>query len=293
MPLIPALLNTQAGRASAAREALTAAGGFDVREVQPLQLVAEARRAMREGRSRIVVAGGDGSIATVAGALAAARTEIAVLPCGTLNHLAKDLGIPSDLRAAADLARMGRAIQVDAAVVNSRLFLNTSAVGASVAYIRARDKLEAYFGYRLSSVAAALRLLVHLPVFSVSLEMEGVVRRYLTPLVMVAVGERELKLPLLGARLRGGQSSLHVLVIRRRSGARTLALALAAAARGVEAMSKTPALDAFLVDACRIEPRTHRIALDGEIVRVPPPLEYRHLPGHLRIVATRREVGLH
>src|SRR5579862_252512 len=122
MPLIRALLNTQAGRAASAREALTAAGGFEVREVRPLQLMEQARRAAREGPNRIVVAGGDGSVAAVATALAGTGTEIAILPCGTLNHLAKDLGIPLDLRSAAEVARTGRAIQVDAAVVNSRLF---------------------------------------------------------------------------------------------------------------------------------------------------------------------------
>src|SRR5205814_1492833 len=81
---------------------------------------------------RVLVAGGDGSIGSAAGVLAGTGTELAVLPCGTLNHLAKDLGLPLDLAAAARVAAGGRSVDVNAAVVNSRIFLNTSSVGAYV-----------------------------------------------------------------------------------------------------------------------------------------------------------------
>ena len=44
--------------------------------------------------TRILVAGGDGTIGSAAGALAGTGVELAILPCGTLNHLAKDLALP-------------------------------------------------------------------------------------------------------------------------------------------------------------------------------------------------------
>ena len=100
----------------------------------------------------------------------------------------------------------------------------------------------------------------------------------------VGVGERELKLPTLGARVASGRPGLHVMVVRRRSGARTLAFALAAMARGVASVSRTPAMDAFLVDRCRVETRARRAALDGEIMDVMPPLEYTHQPACLKVV---------
>jgi hypothetical protein len=75
------------------------------------------------------------------------------------------------------------------------------------------------------------------------------------------------------------------MIIRRRSGARTLALALAAAARGVRAVAQTPAMDVFLVESLRIETPSKRAAVDGELVAVASPLDYRHSPGCLRIVA--------
>jgi diacylglycerol kinase family enzyme len=246
--LIPAFVNPEAGSADDAREALRTAGGFDIREVPPQTLADHVREAAAGGATRVLVAGGDGSIASAAGVLSGTQTELAILPCGTLNHLAKDLSLPLDLVAAAHVARDGAAIPVDAAMVNDRLFLNTSSVGAYVTYVRIRERLERYLGYHIASFVAALRLLIRLPTFRVTLTVEGHVREYVTPLVFVGVGERELKLPALGARVAGGRAGLHVMIIRRRSGARTLALAFAAAARGVDAVAQTPALDAFIVE---------------------------------------------
>ena len=284
--MIPAFINPAAGNAENARSALLSTGGhFDIREVAPSQLSAKIRDAIGEGATRVVVAGGDGSVGTAAGALAGTGVELAILPSGTLNHLAKDLSLPLDLAEAAELAHRGRAVSVDGGTVNGRLFLNTSSVGAYVTFVRARERLERRLGYRLASLVAVLRLLVRLPVFRVSLQVEGVARDYLTPLVFIGVGERELKMPTLGARVEHGRPGLHVMVVRRRSGARSLALVLAAAARGVRAVSRTPAMDAFLVDSCRIAPRTRNIAADGELMTIDPPLEYRHLPACVKVVA--------
>jgi diacylglycerol kinase family enzyme len=294
--VIPAFINPDAGNAENARSALLSAeqdggGRFDIREVAPFQLSSSIAQAIREGARRVVVAGGDGSIGTAAGAVAGSGVELAILPSGTLNHLAKDLHLPLDLAKAARVALGGRAVGVDGATVNGRLFLNTSSVGAYVAFVRARERMEPRVGYHIASAIALLRLLVRLPVFRVSLQVEGVIRDYLTPLVFIGVGERELKLPTLGARVEHGRPGLHVMVVRRRSGARSLALALAAIARGVRAVSRTPSMDAFLVESCRIAPRGRTIAADGELITVEPPLEYRHLPDCVKVVAGDESVG--
>src|SRR6476660_2320179 len=95
--LIPAFVNPEAGSAEQARAALRAGGGFDIREVPGETLADRVREAAAEGAARILVAGGDGSIGSAAGVLAGTSTELAILPCGTLNHLAKDLALPLEL----------------------------------------------------------------------------------------------------------------------------------------------------------------------------------------------------
>jgi len=286
--VIPAFINPAAGNAEHARRALLGTGGhFDIREVAPSQLADRIGEAVREGATRVLVAGGDGSVGLAAGAIAGTGVELAILPTGTLNHLAKDLKLPLDLAAAATVARQGRIVSVDGATLNGRLFLNTSSVGAYVTFVRSRERLEPRLGYRIASFVAFIRLLVRLPLFRVTVRVEGVARDYLTPLVFIGVGEREIRLPTLGARVANGRPGLHVMVIRRRSGARSLALALAAIARGLRAVSRTPAMDAFLVESCSIAPRTRTAAADGELVTLEPPFEYEHRPDCVKVVVAR------
>jgi diacylglycerol kinase family enzyme len=285
---ILALVNKDAGTADAACDALGNAGGFRVERIAPTELADRVRGALARGERRILVAGGDGSIATAAAAMRGKACELAILPGGTLNHLAQDLGLPDDLTEAARVAAGQTTRCIDVAEVNGRLFLNTSSVGAYVTYVRTREGLEPRLGYWLASIVAGFRILFRLRSFRVSMEVDGVAHEYVTPLVFIGVGERELKMPSLGARVPGGRRGLHVIVVKSRSAGRTLALAFAAAARGVRAAARTPAMQSFVVDRVRIAPRTGmvggRIALDGEIVSMVPPLEYRIVRDGLTVV---------
>jgi len=273
---VPAFVNSGAGTAPAAEEALAQAGGFDVRPVTGKEMQDAVRQAVEGGARRVVIAGGDGSIGCAAGVLAGTDVELAVLPGGTLNHLARDHGIPTDLADAAATAAQPTTRRADVAEVNGRVFLNTSSVGAYVVFVRTREQLERRMGYRVASFLAAIRTLWSLHRFRVDLEVEGQRRTYYTPIVFIGVGERELQMPLLGNRRPDGRRGLHVFVVRGRTRGALLALGLSAAARGVRRAAATPALDAFIVDSCRIEMRRPggNVAVDGEIVRLISPLEY-------------------
>ena len=285
---ILAFVNQHGDNVDEACAALEQADGFDIRRIPPEALGDEVRRAVSAGADRVMIAGGDGSIGSAAASLCGSPTALAVLPAGTLNHLAKDLGLPETLIEAAAIARGAHRRTLDVGFVNGHSFLNTSSVGAYVAFVRRRDALERWLGYRLASLVAGLWLLRRLRTFRVTLDLDGKICEYETPLVFIGVGERELKLPILGARVEGGRRGLHVMVLRTRSGARTLALAFAAMARGVKAVARTPALDAFIVDRLRIEPRGKikdwHIATDGEIIRVEPPLEYHLMCDGLTVI---------
>src|SRR5438874_4235038 len=85
-----------------------------------------ARAAMAAGAPAVVAAGGDGTVRMVASALVGSGTPFGVLPLGTLNHFAKDLGIPIDLEKAVGTIARGRMAQVDTGQVNDHIFLNNS-----------------------------------------------------------------------------------------------------------------------------------------------------------------------
>jgi diacylglycerol kinase family enzyme len=257
-----------------------------VREVEGGAIAEATREAVAAGSRRIAVVGGDGTIAAAAGVLAGTGIELAVIPGGTLNHFARDLGIPTSLPEAATLAAAGAVRAVDAATVNGRLFLNTSSVGAYVVFVRARERLEQRMGYRLASALAGVGTLARMSRFRVEIEVDGVSRSYLTPMVFVGVGERELRLPTLGNRVPDGRAGLHLFVVRGRTRAALLGLALVAAARGWRYARRTPRLDSFVVDRLRIVMRRPigNVAVDGELVPMRAPLEYVIQRGALQVV---------
>src|SRR6185503_4292381 len=88
-----------------------------------------ARQAARGPYEVIVAAGGDGTINSVAAAVLDSGKILGVLPLGTLNHFAKDLGIPVDLETATRIIVAGHTTEVDVAEVNNRIFLNNSSLG--------------------------------------------------------------------------------------------------------------------------------------------------------------------
>ena len=102
-------------------------------------LGALARQA-RETGGLVAVGGGDGTVSAVAAALVDGSVPLGVLPMGTLNHFAKDLGIPLDLEGAVRTLFTGTEARVDVGEVNGRVFLNNSSVGLYPQIVRERER---------------------------------------------------------------------------------------------------------------------------------------------------------
>jgi diacylglycerol kinase family enzyme len=285
---IPAIINRKAGSAADAARVLAEVGGFEIHEVDPNQIRRTAIEILATKPKRIVVCGGDGTLCTVAHVLMNTGVELAIIPGGTLNHLAKHLGLPVDLKEAALLARSGITRRLDAGRVNDALFLNTSSVGAYEIFVRKRERMERRWGYHVASLIAGLQIMFRTPVFAVRVEVDGAQRIYRTPLVFVGVGERELRIPSLGGRMDRGKRGLHLMIVRSRTGARLAALGLQAVAKGLQAVAKTPAMDSIVVDRCTIEISNDIASSDGELITVRPPLEYEFLPDALTVVIGER-----
>ncbi|HEX2053118.1 MAG TPA: diacylglycerol kinase family protein [Actinomycetota bacterium] len=93
----------------------------------------------------IGVAGGDGSINAAAQAAVENGQPLVIIPAGTLNHLARDLGIDS-VDDAIDAIARGHAAAVDVATIDGKVFLNTASFGSYVELVDARQKLQNKIG---------------------------------------------------------------------------------------------------------------------------------------------------
>jgi diacylglycerol kinase family enzyme len=276
VPSLKAFLNASCGNAEKAREAISTAG-FELDLIQPADMDKRLTEAIEGDTKRILVAGGDGTIATAASLIAQTDVELAILPGGTLNHFARDHDIPTDLAKAALVAREGRVIGADIGYVNDCVFLNTSSIGAYVTFVRDRENLEKRFGYTIASFFAFIRTLGQLRTFTVTVEIDGNKKSFRCSMVFIGVGERELKVPTLGSRVKNGRRGLHLMIGRGRRKARLFVVALAGLARGTKEAQKLPEFEEIIVDSCRIDLNRSRttVGLDGELKRLQTPLDYR------------------
>jgi diacylglycerol kinase family enzyme len=121
-------------------------------------LVAALERLARGGCGAIGVAGGDGSINAAAGVAVGHRLPLVVVPAGTLNHLARDLGVET-VDDAIDAVRAGHAAEIDVAWIAGEPFLNTASFGSYVELVDAREELEGRIGKWPALAVALVRVL--------------------------------------------------------------------------------------------------------------------------------------
>lgn len=263
--------------AGAGREAriTVARGGNELRQA--------AERSVKEGCDSLVAGGGDGTINTCASAALVRGIPLGVLPLGTLNHFAKDLGIPLELEEAAKVILEGVVCRVDVGEINGRIFLNNSSIGVYPAIVRLRERYQKTgWGKWVAALWAGLTVMRRNPFLGVRIIAEGesIVRR--TPFVFVGNNEYRMEGLNAGARdsLAGGHLALYVLNAERRTG--LLQLAWQVFRRGVDEVKE---LDLLSVEQTTIETRrAHlQVALDGEVVPMVSPLAYRIMPAALRV----------
>jgi undecaprenyl-diphosphatase len=115
--------------------------------------------AAASGRARALgVAGGDGSVASAAAVALEHGLPLAVLPAGTLNHFARDVGVET-VEAGAGAVVRGEAVEVDVAEVNGTPFLNTASIGVYPEMVSRRDELSGRLGKWIALVVATAQVL--------------------------------------------------------------------------------------------------------------------------------------
>src|SRR5712691_1533840 len=117
------IVNTSSGTA-APRDVLLRllrASGIDAEiaiATKGCDITALARQQFQNGCRTLVAAGGDGTVSAVAAAIVNTGATLGVLPLGTLNHFAKDLGMPLEIDAAARVIAAGQDVNMDVGEVN-------------------------------------------------------------------------------------------------------------------------------------------------------------------------------
>ena len=281
------VLNRDKADRTAVEKALRAAGiEGPIEMVEGSRITVHVTALLEQGAKRIIVGGGDGSVGAAAQVLAGTDAALGILPLGTLNHFARDLGIPFDLAKAAALIADGHVRAVDVAEVNGRVFVNNSAIGLYPLMVVDRESQQHRLGRskRLAMLVASLRTLWRFDDHRLTLTSEEARSGVDTPLLFVGNNDYKLALPAAGRRAALDDGKLCVLVMRKKGVAGFLAAtfrALIGRARPDD-MVRMDAITRLRVDSGR---HVLTISVDGETCRLNPPLDYRIRPSALRVIA--------
>lgn len=292
------ILNAQAGGGfdpawlEAHRAAVDAiANGGPVVEVKDGTAIAGAvRHALDSGCSAIVAGGGDGTLNAVASCLVGSYTLLGILPLGTLNHFARDLGIPGDPAQALEVVAAGRDIAVDVGEVNGLYFLNNSSLGLYPDIVRDRKRQQRRLGRGkwLAFLWAVWGALRRSPFLSVRLAVNGEAALHRTPFVFVGNNAYQMEGFRIGTRARLQDGVLSIYVAHNPS---RLGLVLLGLRALFGRLRQAREFHEYLAAELRVETphRRLRIATDGEVREMRSPFLYRIHAGALRVIVPAGE----
>jgi diacylglycerol kinase family enzyme len=252
-------------------------------------LAKAAEDAVRHGSKIVVAGGGDGTLNAVASAMVGTDIVFGVLPLGTLNHFAKDLGIPLDVDAAIRTICEGHRAKVDTGEVNGRIFLNNSSLGLYPDTVRHRELQQSRLGRSkwLAFFWAAVTSLRRYPFLQVTLSVNGQSHRQRTPFIFVGNNEYVMEGFKIGARTRLDTGRLSLYFAKGTSRVGLLLLAVRAV---LGRLRQSTDFVAFLENSLRIESRHKklRVSTDGEVNLMSTPLVYRSRPASLNVFVPRK-----
>lgn len=276
------------GGIAAKVEAALHAAGIDAKiELAGGAEIEERCRAVAErGDPLLIVGGGDGTIGAAATALAGTGTRLGILPLGTLNHFARDLGIPADLGEAALVVAKGHDRRVDIAEMNGRTFINNSAIGLYPLMVIDRDAQRRRLGRtkRAAMAVAAIRTLARFNHQRLTLTINDAEARVDTPMLFVGNNDYRIEMPGAGSRGSLGDGRLCVLVMRSKTRIGFVAASLRALTGRIrrDDMVRIDGVERLRVGSRR---GLLTVSLDGEVCRVEPPLDYRIRKAALLVIA--------
>ena len=222
----------------------------------------------------LIAAGGDGTVSTVASAAARLGKTFGVLPCGTLNHFARDTGIPLELDAAVAVLAAGHTRALDVGVVNDLIFINNASIGAYPRMVWTRNRArERGLPRPLAMGIAVARTWFDLRTMTARLSVDGkeLVRR--TPFIFIGNSEYEIAGTDIGTRPTMTDGRLSLYMAPRFGRLDAVLLPARVLLHTLEQHERFEAMQAaaIVIDTPR---RRVTVALDGELRELEAPLKF-------------------
>jgi diacylglycerol kinase family enzyme len=232
----------------------------------------------------LAVAGGDGTVNAVASACRKLGRPLGILPAGTFNYVARNLGLPIDLSEAAEVIATGNAEPIAIGEINGRLFLNNAGFGLYSHMIEERELAKRRFGrHRVVAFLSGLKVLTQRhPLYHIQIMADGREHTLKTTTLFFGVNALQLENYNVEAARFVENGNLAVLSLRLDS---RFDIAGAAWASLHGKAEEARCVDATAATSVRVTTRRRalKVAIDGELAIMRPPLEVKLVRDGLRV----------
>jgi len=256
----------------------------------PAEVIEAARHAARSSHDVVIAGGGDGTINAVASELVGTGKRLGVLPLGTFNYFAREMGVPADLDSAFRTCFEGEPRSVTVGEVNGQVFLNNASIGLYPVILAVREQMYRRWGRaRLVAYWSALTALFRPGLnMKLTVTLNGERRIIRTPLLFVARNATQLEeFGVPGVRCVGEDGfSVYALKALGR-----LELIRVAWRTFIGKLKPQYDFDMICTGEMHVESRRmlRTLAFDGERVKMLAPLEFRVRQDALSILVPKKE----
>lgn len=258
----------------------------EVKILEGKKILEVAKEASNSNIDIVVAGGGDGTINTIASTLINKNISLGILPLGTLNHFAKDLKIPLNLESAIKIIGQNYVTSCDVGQVNSVIFLNNSSIGLYPQLVKKRDAERERLGLGKFSamLLAAVYTIFRIPILQVALEIDTKLLKSKSPFIFVGNNHYNMDLLNLGTREQLDKGELCLYLANRVSRLGVFHL-LILALLGRLNQTKDFRIETAKEIWIETKKRKLRVAVDGEVQQLKPPLHYKTLAKSLKVIS--------
>jgi len=288
-PPIPVIVNRQGGTASRLGRKLiseiTAAFAESglCAHVHAVRAAELADAVSSENAPVVVIGGGDGTLGTAANILRRTDQVLGILPLGTRNHLARELGLPLDIPGAARAIAEGAVRRIDLGCAGDRVFVNNCSVGIYSRLVRERERRH-HLPKWLATLPAAWHVLRALDEQHFRLEWDGTEHRLKSPLLFIGNNRYSLEAGRLGQRDSMADGTLSLAAVEAVQPLQLTAMALRLIVGRADPERDFAALE-DVAELTVYGTGLRDVALDGEVERMHFPLHVSILPKALSVIA--------
>jgi diacylglycerol kinase family enzyme len=254
----------------------------DVHAVDGANLVETITRLAKTGA--VAIGGGDGTQGCAAAILSKSGATHGVLPLGTRNNLARQLGIPLDLEGAVKVIADGHTHKIDLSDVNGQTFINNASIGLYPRMVEIREGVQQRgLPKWLAKLPAAWTVLKNLTHRRYRLILDDAAQPVVTPLLFVGNNVYSLDPGKVGTRDALNDGKLSVFAVAKSTRLGLIGFAIRTLRGRSDAERDFAAIGTCETLIVNTRRRRIAVALDGEVTKLLTPLEFTIRPAALSV----------